>query len=69
MKLKTKSILLCRVCGDIARGVNFSAITCMSCKMFFRRHAQTQLVRNDNIKFFEIFSFSLNHLDKATMSF
>jgi hypothetical protein len=37
--------LICRVCGDIARGVNFSAVTCMSCKMFFRRHAQSKLVR------------------------
>ncbi len=41
---KSLSPSICRVCGDIARGVNFSAITCMSCKMFFRRHAQSQLV-------------------------
>jgi hypothetical protein len=31
--------LICCVCGDRARGMNFNAITCMSCKTFFRRHA------------------------------
>lgn len=44
--------LICRICGDKARGLNFSVISCMSCKMFFRRHAQSSLVRqiikNDN---------------------
>jgi hypothetical protein len=33
------------ICRDIARGINFAVITCVSCKMFFRRHAQSQLVR------------------------
>jgi hypothetical protein len=32
-----KKQLICVVCGSIARGFNFGAITCMSCKMFFRR--------------------------------
>ncbi|CAF1156922.1 unnamed protein product [Rotaria sordida] len=31
--------LICRVCGDVARGNNFQVITCMSCKSFFRRNA------------------------------
>jgi len=31
--------LVCRVCGDVARGLNFDVITCMSCKAFFRRNA------------------------------
>ncbi|KAL5017489.1 hypothetical protein ScPMuIL_007078 [Solemya velum] len=30
---------LCRVCGDKALGYNFNAITCESCKAFFRRNA------------------------------
>lgn len=29
----------CEVCGDKARGCNFDAITCASCKEFFRRNA------------------------------
>jgi hypothetical protein len=37
--------LICRICGGIARGTNFSTISCMSCKMFFRRHGKSQLVR------------------------
>ncbi|CAF4031230.1 unnamed protein product [Rotaria sordida] len=35
--------LICVVCGSIARGFNFGAITCMSCKIFFRRNAFTNL--------------------------
>lgn len=31
--------MICVVCGSIARGFNFGAITCMSCKIFFRRNA------------------------------
>ncbi|CAF1020667.1 unnamed protein product [Rotaria sp. Silwood1] len=30
--------LICLVCGDIARGINFDVMTCMSCKVFFRRN-------------------------------
>ncbi|CAF1963316.1 unnamed protein product [Rotaria magnacalcarata] len=30
----------CRICGDVARGLNFNVMTCMSCKSFFRRNAQ-----------------------------
>ncbi|CAF3370803.1 unnamed protein product [Rotaria socialis] len=35
--------LICVVCGSMARGYNFGAITCMSCKIFFRRNAFTSL--------------------------
>ncbi|UJR09480.1 hypothetical protein I4U23_013718 [Adineta vaga] len=35
--------LICLVCGDVARGINFDVMTCMSCKTFFRRHAQKSL--------------------------
>jgi hypothetical protein len=45
MKHRYSRPLTCRICGDLARGVNFSVVTCMSCKMFFRRHAQSQSVR------------------------
>ena len=31
--------LLCSVCSDKALGYNFDAITCESCKAFFRRNA------------------------------
>ncbi|CAF4835500.1 unnamed protein product, partial [Rotaria sp. Silwood2] len=30
--------LICLVCGDVARGINFDVMTCMPCKVFFRRH-------------------------------
>lgn len=30
---------LCAVCNDKARGCNFGAVTCASCKEFFRRNA------------------------------
>ena len=35
-KLENKK---CGVCGDKALGYNFNAITCESCKAFFRRNA------------------------------
>ncbi|UJR36660.1 hypothetical protein I4U23_029377 [Adineta vaga] len=39
LKRTSHPTLICLVCGDIARGMNFEVITCMSCKAFFRRHA------------------------------
>ena len=39
---KTK---LCSVCGDKALGYNFNAVTCESCKAFFRRNALKSKVR------------------------
>ncbi|CAF1505828.1 unnamed protein product [Adineta steineri] len=37
-KRTRRTSLICNVCGDTARGMNFDVITCMSCKAFFRRH-------------------------------
>ena len=58
----TSKTLICVVCGSIARGYNFGAVTCMSCKMFFRRNALTTSV---NVYF--LFSFShfllINYFD------
>ena len=42
--MSKNSSLICVVCGDGARGMNFDVITCMSCKAFFRRHAHQQSV-------------------------
>lgn len=41
---KTDSKVACEVCGDKARGNNFDAITCASCKEFFRRNAYKEKV-------------------------
>ena len=30
---------ICQICGDFSLGYNFGAITCESCKAFFRRNA------------------------------
>ncbi|CAD5116718.1 DgyrCDS5576 [Dimorphilus gyrociliatus] len=38
-KKKTKEDKICGVCGDRALGYNFDAISCESCKAFFRRNA------------------------------
>ena len=37
---------ICGVCGDKALGYNFNALTCESCKAFFRRNALRNKVRN-----------------------
>lgn len=43
-KLHGKDKKICRVCGDKALGYNFNAMTCESCKAFFRRNALKQSV-------------------------
>ena len=37
---------ICGVCGDRALGYNFNAVTCESCKTFFRRNALKNKTRN-----------------------
>lgn len=39
MDPKADSTKICGVCGDRALGYNFNAVTCESCKAFFRRNA------------------------------
>jgi len=41
---KSKEDKICGVCGDKALGFNFDAISCESCKAFFRRNAPKGLV-------------------------
>jgi len=41
---KNKEDKVCGVCGDKALGFNFDAISCESCKAFFRRNAPKGLV-------------------------
>ena len=38
---------VCAVCGDKALGYNFNAVTCESCKAFFRRNALKDKVTNE----------------------
>jgi hypothetical protein len=38
-KSRVKDDRTCLVCGDKALGYNFNAMTCESCKAFFRRNA------------------------------
>ena len=44
---KNKEDKICGVCGDRALGFNFDAISCESCKAFFRRNAPKGLVSID----------------------
>ena len=41
---KMKHSKTCGVCGDRALGYNFNAVTCESCKAFFRRNAFKETV-------------------------
>jgi len=44
-----KSSKRCSVCGDKALGYNFNAITCESCKAFFRRNALKNKVSENRL--------------------
>ena len=44
---KNKEDKYCGVCGDRALGYNFDAISCESCKAFFRRNAPKGLVSTE----------------------
>jgi hypothetical protein len=57
-RIPKKSVdLICVICGDNAIGFNYDALTCASCKAFFRRNAQYRLVRR--ILVFYYFNISL----------
>lgn len=47
---KNKEDKYCGVCGDRALGYNFDAISCESCKAFFRRNAPKGLVSHGTLK-------------------
>jgi hypothetical protein len=36
--------LICLICGDVARGMNFGVMSCIGCKCFFQRNALKPLV-------------------------
>jgi len=40
----TTSPYVCKVCGDSAQYSYYGAIVCQSCKVFFRRNANSQSV-------------------------
>ena len=35
----------CLICGDKAIGFNYDVLSCASCKAFFRRNAQSEIVK------------------------
>ena len=43
---------VCGVCGDRAIGYNFDAVSCESCKAFFRRNAPKGLVSSRCLRAF-----------------
>lgn len=42
---KKSSEMICAICGDKAIGFNYDVLSCASCKAFFRRNANQDLVR------------------------
>ena len=51
---------VCAVCGDKALGFNFGAMTCESCKAFFRRNALGKKVGSSLVYFTGAISDSLH---------
>jgi len=52
---------VCGVCGDKAIGYNFDAVSCESCKAFFRRNAPKGLVSSSQQSINQDFKI---HVDK-----
>jgi hypothetical protein len=44
LDINPKSTSVCRVCGIEGAHMHYGGICCVSCKMFFRRNAQFNLV-------------------------
>lgn len=45
MEIKpTKPVIICEVCGTERAQTHYGGICCVSCKMFFRRNSQFNLV-------------------------
>ena len=59
--------LICLVCGDVARGINFDLMTCMSCKAFFRRHALKSSV-SSRLAWITVLEWCHRFVDVASMS-
>ena len=51
--------ILCSICGDKARGNNFSVLSCVSCKSFFRRHGLIDSVCSSRKQLFKHVFLSL----------
>jgi hypothetical protein len=60
-KKSKNDLLTCVVCGSPAHGYNFDAISCESCKAFFRRNALKDPVRFYSRKYLYAFSFYRQH--------
>ena len=61
--------LICQICGDVARGINFEVMSCMSCKAFFRRHAlQPQVTTSTGIARIDL-TLALDLVEFSPMSF
>lgn len=41
---KTHSSSICKVCGEEDAQIHYGALCCISCKIFFRRNSQFNLV-------------------------
>lgn len=66
---KNKEDKICGVCGDKALGFNFDAISCESCKAFFRRNAPKGLVGSINHHIDCLFQFDAVRNGISILSF
>jgi len=58
---KSKEDKICGVCGDKALGFNFDAISCESCKAFFRRNAPKGLVSIQFLQYAALHFITFTH--------
>ena len=58
-----KSELICIVCGSPANGYNFDAVTCESCKAFFRRNAFRSIVSVSSFTSYSVIGIIYKNFD------
>ena len=60
---------ICQICGDFSLGFNFGAVSCESCKAFFRRNAAKMKVFPLNYSYSNVYLFWVQYFRISIVHF
>ena len=60
---------ICQICGDFSLGFNFGAVSCESCKAFFRRNAAKMKVFPPNYSYSNVYLFWVQYFRISIVHF